>query len=360
MIDKSLLIPCDETIKYSLRQLNKTGMKVLFVVDRKGRMIGSLTDGDIRRALLNDIALDSSIDGVYNRNPVFLRKDSFKDEDVKALFLENRIELLPIVDENFHIEDTISWTDCFKENKADRYIGPPLDIPVVIMAGGKGSRLAPFTTVLPKPLIPIGDKTIIELIMDGFLEYGVSNFIFTLNYRGEMIRAYFEGVEPKYPIQYVREDDFYGTAGSLTLVESSIGDSFIVSNCDIIVKANYAEVLDFHRRSGASLTIISSLQHHKLPYGVVDFKAGGEVLRIEEKPEFTFPINTGVYILEKSCLELVPEKQVFHMTHLIDALLAAGRKVVTYPVNENEYIDIGQWDEYLQAIKKLPISSAAN
>lgn len=358
MIDNNLLISYDESIKHSLSQLNKTAMKVLFVVNRERQMIGSLTDGDIRRALLNDISLESSIEGVYNTNPVYLRKGCYKDEDVKALFLDRRIEVLPIVDENFHIESTIAWTDCFREKKIDKYDGAALDIPVVIMAGGKGSRLAPFTTVLPKPLIPIGDKTIIELIMDGFLEYGISNFIFTLNYRGEMIRAYFEGAEHKYPIQYVREDDFYGTAGSLALVKSGIEESFIVSNCDIIVKANYAEVLDFHRKSGASLTIISSLRHHKLPYGVVDFKAGGEVLQIKEKPEFTFPINTGVYVLEKSCLDLVPEKRVFHMTHLIEALLAAGKKVVTYPVNENEYIDIGQWDEYRDVIARLSTVNA--
>jgi dTDP-glucose pyrophosphorylase len=340
-------------IKEALLSLNRTAMKVLFVVDAEGRLLGSLTDGDIRRALLRDASLDSPIKDVFNTKPFTLSEGEYSDAEVKDLFFRRKIELIPIVDETKKVIDIISWNDYFGEKKQEPYSGPRIDIPVVIMAGGKGTRLAPFTTVLPKPLIPIGDKTILELIMDEFTAYGANSFLITLNYRGEMIRAYLDCAGKSYPIQYLVEGDFYGTAGSLILAGPHVERTFIVSNCDIIVKADYAKVLAFHRRSGSCLTIVSSLQSHKLPYGVVDFKAGGEVQKITEKPELTFPINTGVYIVEKECLEYIPTNTVFHMTHLIETLLGAGKRVMTYPVGESEYIDIGQWDEYKRAAAAL-------
>jgi len=356
MLNRELLIGPEASIKDALRVLNKVAMKVLFVVDSNGTLLGSLSDGDVRRALLRNLMLDSCISEVFNSSPFCLFRNSFSKEEVKSIFLAHRIELIPILDETRRVVDLISWVECFGVKRQVVYGGPALNIPVVIMAGGKGTRLAPFTTVLPKPLIPIGEKTILELIMEEFLLFGVKQFHFTVNYRAEMIKAYFDGLEKKYPISYVREDDFYGTAGSLTLVAPYLSETFIVSNCDIIVKANYADVVAFHKSSNASLTVVSSLQHHRVPYGVVDFQAGGEVTGIREKPEFTFPINTGVYVLEKNCLDFVPPRKVFHMTHLIEALIAAGKKVVTYPVNEKEYIDIGQWEEYRQAVSQLSTS----
>jgi dTDP-glucose pyrophosphorylase len=352
-MNRDLLIRQSVSIKTALQVLNKTAMKVLFVTDDERKLIGSLTDGDIRRAILKDFSLENSIEEVFNKKPAYLVEGNYLDSDIKELFLKQRIELIPIVGDRGEIIDIISWNDHFGEKKIDDYKGPSIGIPVIIMAGGKGTRLAPFTNVLPKPLIPIGEKTIIELIIDEFLKYGASKYILTLNYRGEMIRAYFEGLEHDYPVHYVREDDFYGTAGSLTLVSSWIENTFIVSNCDIIVKANYSDILNFHKRSKAMLTIVSSLQTHKIPYGVVDFKAGGVVTGIREKPEFTFPINTGVYFLEKECLDYIPRNTVFHMTNLIDALLNKGQLVVTYPISEAEYIDIGQWDQYHKVISEI-------
>ena len=168
-----------------------------------------------------------------------------------------------------------------------------------------------------------------------------------------MIRAYLDGLERNYTVEYAWEKDFFGTAGSLTLVRDQIKAEVIVSNCDIIVKANYLDVLQFHRQNAAALTIVSAIQHHAIPYGVIDFLPGGIVSSIREKPEFTVNINTGVYILSRACLDLIPEGRFFHMTDLIDLLLKAGELVVTYPVNENDYIDIGQWSEYHSAIQRM-------
>ena len=168
-----------------------------------------------------------------------------------------------------------------------------------------------------------------------------------------MIRAYFEGVEHKYNIEYVREREFLGTAGSLRLLGESVPVKFFVSNCDIIVKADFAKVAEFHDQSESWLTIVSAIQHNKLPYGVVDFGLGGKVTEIREKPEYSFTINTGVYLLDSRCIEFIPEGRPFDMPDLIKALMADGKPVHTYPLNESEYIDVGQWDEYRSAIDKI-------
>ena len=352
-MNEELLITRDVSIKQSLRVLDKTAMKVLFVVDNGKKLVGSLTDGDIRRAILRGDQLDASIEGVFNGSPISLRLGEYESEEVKKIFIERKIDLIPVLDSEGRISDMITWDMVFADVRQQRFDGEPIELPVIVMAGGKGSRLAPFTTVLPKPLIPIGDRTILELIMEEFWKYGATVFYLTLNYRGEMIRAYFEGQERNYPIEYLWEKEFLGTAGSLRLARGMIHGTFIVSNCDILVRANYADVLALHRESKASLTIISSIQHHKIPYGVVDFKAGGEVVGIREKPEFSFSINTGVYFLEEHCLDLIPEGEPFHMTQLIELLLAKGEKIYTYPVNENDYVDIGQWDQYRDAVAML-------
>lgn len=347
-----LLVGPEAKIRDSLKKIDANSEGILFVVDNFSRLIGSLTDGDIRRSLLAGKGLSESIEGTYNTKPFSFIQSEYNNETAKKVLVEKHFEIIPIVTSENKIVGYITWNDLLAGTER-RSPGRPLDVPVVIMAGGKGTRMVPFTNVLPKPLIPIGEKTILELIIDEFRRYNISNYFFTINYRAEIIQAYFDCLEHDYKITYLKETDFWGTAGSLNLLPKDIGKTIIVSNCDIIVSADFAEVMDFHNQSNAKLTILSAIQHHKVPYGVIEFESGGRVLEIEEKPEFTFCINTGVYVIETECLKLIPEHTLFHMTHLIDILLKAGEKVVTYPVNESEYIDIGQWEEYHRAVKLL-------
>ena len=165
-----------------------------------------------------------------------------------------------------------------------------------------------------------------------------------------MIEAYFKGIERDYEVNFVREEDFLGTAGSLKLLEKTISETFIVSNCDIIVKAHFENVLKLHHQQDASLTILSSVQHYEIPYGVINLKDGGDFADILEKPEYTFTINTGVYVLNKEALQFIPEGSRTDMTDLIKTLIENGKKIATYPVNEREYLDIGQWKEYKKAV----------
>ncbi|AHC16488.1 sugar phosphate nucleotidyltransferase [Salinispira pacifica] len=348
IIVDDLLINKDQSVKTAMRQLDKVASKVLFVVDNDEVLLGSVSDGDIRRFILQNYSIEEPVGGMCNRSCLSIGPV----EDLHKAYEQMQardISFAPRVNANNRVVDIISLPS---SHKKVAHRDGDLDLPVVIMAGGKGTRMEPFTNVLPKPLIPIGNGTIMEIIIDGFQEYGISQFYFTLNYRGEMIRAYFDGIDRDYEVNYVWEKEFNGTAASLKLIKD-IKRDFIVSNCDIIVKTNYSQVYEFHKESGAMLTVISSIQHEQFPYGVIDFKEGGEVTGLREKPEFSFPINTGVYILSSECFEYIPEGEFFHMTHLIERLIKEGKKVVTFPVNEKDFIDTGQWDEYKTALDRL-------
>ena len=353
----SLFVDRYASIKEALKKLNISAEGVLLVLDEDKKLIGTLTDGDIRRAILAGKELKDTIEGVFNPKPSVLYEDNFDAEEARALFLNKRFSLIPVLTRRREVSRYITWTDFFSGEVLPRKTRKKVDIPLVIMAGGKGTRMKPFTSVLPKPLIPIGEKTVLEHIIDEFLQNGITQYYFTLNYRGEMIRAYFDGIERSYDVKYIWEKEFLGTAGSLRFFVNDAPKCFFVSNCDIIVKADFSDVLDFHRSNGSWLTIISALQHSIVPYGVVHFSNGGKVESIQEKPEYSFTINTGVYILDKRCLSYIPENRVFHMTDLIQTLMDDHKPVFTYPINEGEYIDIGQWEEYRNALDRLNIEN---
>lgn len=350
---EDFFIQRDGSIKDALKKLDKTAEKALLVVQAEGKLLGTITDGDVRRFILNGGSLEDTIAKVYNKKPIYLKQNEFSLAKAKDIFITNKIDLIPIVDEHNKVIDFTTWSQVFSGKDILKAARSKIDIPVVIMAGGRSTRLEPVTKIIPKPLIPIGDKPIVEIIIDEFKKQGVNNYYLILNYKSEMIESYFNNIERDYGIQYIKEAEFHGTAGGLRLLEEKIGKHFIVSNCDVIVRANFEEVIDFHKKHGASLTVLSSFQHYSIPYGVVIFEEGGQVLGIQEKPEYTFMVNTGVYILNKECLGFIPKGTHFDMTDLIKILIKSRKKVFTYPVNENDYIDIGQWEEYKKAVEKI-------
>lgn len=355
MIEKDILIFETESIKDALKKLSKTGHKVLLVVDNGNRLLGTISDGDIRRYILKGKSLENDIKDVYYKQHIFIRNKEFSIEKAKEMLITNKIELIPIVDEDGRAINFITWKQAFSGNRVLRPSPTEINVPVVIMAGGKGTRLEPFSKIFPKALFPIGDRPIIEIIIDEFKKYGINKYYLTLNHKGDMIESYLNNIKKDYEISYIRENDFLGTAGSLKLLKDRISDVFIVSNCDVIVKANFEEVVNFHKEKKVVLTILSSIQHYKIPYGVINFKEDGEVTDTIEKPEYTFTINAGVYVLNKEALKYMPEQVCFDMTDFIRILIKNNEKVATYPVNENDYIDIGQWEEYKKAMEKLQL-----
>ena len=239
------------------------------------------------------------------------------------------------------------------EKKSKRRSKLKINNPVVIMAGGKGTRLDPFTRILPKPLIPINDKAIIEVIMENFAAYGMKKFIVSLNYKSKLIKAYFQEKGLAYQLDYIEEEKPLGTAGALRKLISKVKKDLFVSNCDIIIKANYVDVLQFHKKGNYEITIVGTLQHHVLPYGVCEINSGGELKVIKEKPQYDFIVNTGMYILKPNALKSIPKNKFYNMTDLITDLKKKGKRVGVFPISDKAWIDTGEWDKYRESIRSL-------
>lgn len=336
----------DSMIK-ALKQMDLAEKKLLLVFDNKN-FVNVISIGDIQRAIISNLPLTTPIEKIIRADTkIASNQDSF--ETIKRIIYENRIECMPVVDENKVLVDVYFWEDIFgKEEKRQLQ---KLNLPVIIMAGGKGTRLKPLTNVIPKPLIPLGEKTIIEEIMDRFMEVGCDIFFLSVNYKAKTIKHYFDQLNShQYNIKYFQEEKPLGTAGSIYIIKNQIDTTFFVSNCDIIIEEDYSEILRYHRDNNNELTIVSALKHYPIPYGTVMTKKDGLLLELKEKPELTFQINTGFYILESHLLDEIPENEFFHITQLIENIRNRDGRVGVFPVSEGSWKDIGKWDQYLSLV----------
>jgi len=346
---RRLAISPETTIREAMHRLDQTAEKCLFVIDTADRLIGALTDGDVRRAILSGTELDTPIHGAYNDKPRSVAGGS--TDEAHRLMRDHKIEVVPTVDDEHRYTGYITWSDLFGD--APRYTNALKGIPVVIMAGGFGTRLEPFTKVLPKPLIPIHDKTIIEHIIDRFVDTGVNDFWLTVNYKSRIIKAYFQDRDPDYTVHYIEEPEPMGTAGSLQFIRGAVDGPFFVTNCDIIINADYTEVLEFHRQHGHAITLVGSTLHYQIPYGTCILNTEGALDRIEEKPRYDFLANTGMYVVSPGVLEYIVDNGIYHMTDLIEDAIRGGDTVGVFPVSQDAWIDIGQWKEYQNALERL-------
>lgn len=335
------------SIYAALKKMDELHVKLLFVYEDH-TFQSLLSIGDIQRAILSNTPLTTDISKILRSDYVMAGTDeSF--EQIRQKMLRIRTECMPVVDPQGNIVDVVFWDDLFADK--DLSVSAGFDLPIVIMAGGFGTRLQPITNVLPKPLIPISQKTIIEDIMDRFIKHGSRNFYVSVNYKAEFIKEYLSKLDPEtYRITYFQEDKPLGTAGSLFLLKNSLKTTFFVSNCDSIIDQDYAEILDYHRKNENEITIVSSVKDYSIPYGVLLTGKDGKLQSILEKPDYFYQINTGLYILEPHLLDEIPENSFFHITHLIEKLISSNRKVGVFPVSEKSWIDIGDWKEYLKII----------
>lgn len=349
---KNFLIDKNTSVKEAMRQMNKAAKRILFIVDDEERLMGSLTDGDIRRWVLSEGSLSAQVEKVYNQNPVVVN-EGFDLDAVKEVMLTKQIEWIPIVNGNHRIQEILFWDNIFGDGKK-KFQGK-IDLPVVIMAGGKGSRLDPFTRILPKPLIPIGDKAIIDIIMEKFKDFGVKKFYISINHKSKMIKAYFEETNSEYNIHYVEEEKPLGTAGSLRFLYEKIDSDLIVSNCDIIIDCDYAEIVNFHQTKDYDITVVASFRHFQIPYGVCTIEDGGRLIGLEEKPEYDYLVNTGMYIIKKEMISLIPKNRFFNINDLIKKGQEKKAKIGVFPIDEKSWLDIGQWEEYQKSLRDLKI-----
>lgn len=345
---RDLFINKDLPIKESIKKLDETAKKILLVVE-DNKLIGVLTDGDIRRWILKSGNLSDPVSLIMIKEPKCIFEDEIKD--AKKTLKKYSIEAIPILNKEREVIDVVFWNDNF--NKKFKF--NKLSNPVVIMAGGKGTRLDPYTKILPKPLIPIGDIPIVERIMNRFNEYGCNNFYMAVNYKKNMIKAYFNEIEKTYSIEYIDEEKPLGTAGSLYLLKDKISDSFFLSNCDILIEGNYSDMLKYHKEHRAKITLITSLKHYTIPYGVIQINGSSDVKKMIEKPEYDFLVNTGMYILEPEVINDIPENKFFHITDLINDYINKGEKIGVYPISERAWLDMGQFKEMEIMLERLGI-----
>jgi len=342
---QKIKIDKNQSILSALKKMDLQQKKLLLVFNYNN-FVNIITIGDIQRAIINNIPIDTAIVNILRKETILASSTSSISE-IKKVMLENRTECMPVVNDQNQLVNLILWEDVFTpEEKLPKKNS--LDIPVVIMAGGKGTRLKPLTNVLPKALIPLGEKTMLEEIIDSFSEYGVNDFCITVNYKADLIKHFLsEHPDKKYTVNFVMEQKELGTAGSLHLLKDYITETFFVSNCDILVKNDYSEILNYHRENQNEITIVAVLKHLPIPYGVIETKENGELIDIQEKPELVYKINSGLYILEPHLINEIPENTFFHITDLIQKIKNKNGKIGVFPVSEKSWIDIGEWNEYL-------------
>jgi dTDP-glucose pyrophosphorylase len=340
----SLIINPNSNILTALQLMDEIKHKLLIVASGD-KYIGLLSIGDIQRAIINNKELTVMVSTIM-RNDYFVAKFHQSLEDVKKLMVQIRAEFMPVIDEDSNLVDVYFWEDLFGNSQKEPLFR--FNLPVVIMAGGIGTRLKPLTNVLPKPLIPINDKTFIEEIFERFSNHGCELFYISVNYKAKLIEYYLHEQHLSYSLNYFREEKPMGTAGSLSLLKGKITETFFVSNCDILIEQDYSEVLKYHRDNNNEITLVAALKHFPIAYGTIETGKNGKLLQLVEKPEITFKINSGMYILEPNILEEIPENEFFHITQLIEKVHNRGGNVGVFPVSEKSWKDIGNIDDYLK------------
>jgi dTDP-glucose pyrophosphorylase len=348
---KNITVQPNITIRQAMKKLSQCGEKCLVIIDNKGILLGTLSDGDLRKAILNGSEMSDSIHNIYQSHPTVLIDGKYKVADVKKIFTQQRFDLIPVIDEQKKLINVLYWETVLNNGKKKQK--EKLNVPVVIMAGGKGTRMEPFTKVLPKALIPVHEKPIIEHIIDRFWDIGCSNFHLTVNYKSKILKAYFEELQPEYDVAFVDEKEPIGTAGSLQYLKGTFEKPFFVTNCDIIIKADYASLYEFHQKGEYDITLVASAKEYIIPYGTCILNGDGYLSHINEKPHYDFLINTGLYVLNPDVLKLIPENRLYHITNLIEDAKHQGKKVGVFPIDDDAWIDVGQWTEYQQAVERL-------
>lgn len=346
---KSRVIAPSVSLLDAMKRMDEIMVKTLFVLNER-YFEGIVTLGDIQRAVIKNVALKEPVSSILDRNKIY-GYQSEGEESIKDKMRRMRAEVMPILDDQGDLVDVWFWGDLFKKGELE--LRPKIDLPVVIMAGGKGTRLKPITNVIPKPLVPVGDKTILEVIMNQFESIGCHKFYMSVNYKADMMKYYLSQLDHKYDIEFFMEEKPLGTIGSVSLLKGRITTPFFVSNCDSINEQDYRDVWDYHVQNHNDMTIVTMVKSFKIPYGVIETGEDGLMTALKEKPEQTFQVNTGVYILNPELIDEIPEGEFFHITHLMEKVQARGGRVGCFPVSEHSWKDMGEWPEYLKMINVL-------
>ncbi|QMS84527.1 nucleotidyltransferase family protein [Candidatus Xianfuyuplasma coldseepsis] len=341
---KSYLIDESASCIDAMKKINDNGKKIVFL-ESNNKIVASLSDGDIRRWIIKGGNLSVQCKLVANYDFKYLfESDSQKARDIMSTY---KINSIPILNDTKCLINIITI-----DNK--NFDAPIKEkIPVVIMAGGFGTRLYPYTKILPKPLIPIGDTPILEHIINRFVEIGIEDFYVIVNHKKNMIKAYFNEIQKDYNLIFVDEEMPLGTGGGLSLISPKITDSFILTNCDILINQKISSIVNHHKVSGNLITMVVATKDVQIPYGTVELDSNGKVSRIVEKPNFNFLTNTGFYVVEPGILNLLEHNKKIDFPDIFEKLNDENQKVGVYPITENDWLDMGQIDELDKMRKKM-------
>jgi len=357
-LDRITLAPT-ATARDAITSLNLSSRGIVLVMEKERRLLGTITDGDIRRVLLEKLSLEVTLEQILagksrhsKKPPVTAAKRSGINEWLRVM-KENSVQQLPLLDAEGRVLDLVTLLDLEAAPKLE-------SVRAIIMAGGMGTRLMPLTENMPKPMLPIGDKPMLEHIISQLKDAGIRQVHLATHHLSEQIKEHFqEGQEHEMRIDYLREPVPLGTAGSLRLIDQP-KETMLVMNGDILTTLDYRAMLAYHQKNQADLTVAVRHFEMQVPYGVVEVK-DASITALIEKPTYTFAVNAGIYCLEPGVCELIPLNCRFDMTQLVEALIAKGRRVVSFPIHEY-WIDVGQPDDYAQAQRdftdgKFPITS---
>lgn len=340
---KNLIIKKDASLTKALKQLGRTALRCLIVVDNRKKFLGTITDGDIRRDILVNKNFKKKIETIFNPRSNYLTTSNFNKLVANKLIKNKSLPLIPIINKNFHVVDYYNFYNNPKGIEEKNL--------VLIMAGGKGERLKPFTSILPKPLIPVKNKPVIVHIMHMFKNYNLNNFLISINKKNKILKSYLNELKSKYEISYIEEDIPLGTAGILKKI-NKINKPFFIVNCDNLFKINPKDLLNFHEENKNNLTLVASIKNIKIPYGVCNLdKKKRQLLKMEEKPNLSILANAGFYVCEPSVLNFLPKKKRFGINEMIALLQEKKKKIGVFPIKGVEWQDTGNWLEYIKAIK---------
>lgn len=336
---KNHLINKDKSLLEALSQINDLAPEplVLFVVDEEQRMVGTLTDGDSRRALIAGASVNDKAEKIMHRDFNYMRDDDINNVMELRHQKEMQMKLVPILDDEKHIVDIINL-EVFKTR---------LPVDAVLMAGGKGERLRPLTEKTPKPLLPVGDKAIIDHNVDRLINYGVRHISVTVNYLKEQIEEHYKDPRNGIKIQTVREPKFLGTIGSIKFVPKFYNDTILLMNSDVFTNIDYEDFYLHFQQYDAEMSVAAIPYNVSIPYGILDLD-GRNIQGLLEKPKYTYYANAGIYLIKRRALDKIPDDTFFNATDLVEKLIAGGMKVIRYPLN-GTWIDIGNPQEYQKA-----------
>lgn len=335
---RDVLVLPSASIVDALRIIDENALQITLVVDTNTKLLGTVTDGDIRRAILKGFSLNTSVSEIMNTKPVTVGLNSQRDEIINLL-VAKKIQQVPVVDNAGHVVGLESLKELLHPSARKNW--------VVLMVGGMGSRLRPLTEECPKPLLKVGNKPILEIILENFIRYGYTKFFFAVNYKAEMIEEYFgDGSRFGIEIHYLRERERLGTAGALGLLPERPTDPFLVMNGDLLTKVNFNQLFEFHQSHQVQATMCVREYSFQVPYGVVNVNKGS-IKNIVEKPVHNFFISGGIYILDPCALDLIPDSY-FDMPTLFNCMIESGMKTTAFPIHEY-WLDIGKFSDFEKA-----------